>query len=60
MNKPDLGKYIIDYNLLYMPKDFVLSLLAAFLAWRVAPVIYRGRNSLKAKPENKVQTDEQI
>jgi biotin transport system substrate-specific component len=51
MGKPDLGKYIVEYNLLYMPKDLALSLLAAILAWRVSPIIGKGHNALKAQGE---------
>ena len=47
LNSPDLGKYVIEFNLLYMPKDLALCLLAAVLAWRVLPHIRRGRNKLK-------------
>ncbi len=30
---------VVDYNLIYMPKDVILSVLAAVVAWRVLPVI---------------------
>lgn len=49
LNGSDLGKYIVTYNLLYMPKDCVLCLLAALLAWKVLPVISRGRKRLTDK-----------
>jgi hypothetical protein len=29
-----------------MPKDFVLCLIAAVVAWRVVPIIYHGRKKL--------------
>lgn len=41
-----LGAAMVTYNLLYMPKDLVLSVLAAVLAWRVVPVIRKGRGKL--------------
>lgn len=47
LHSPDLGKYVVEFNLLYMPKDLALCLLAAVLAWRVLPHIRRGRNKLK-------------
>lgn len=47
LNFPDLGKYIIEFNLLYMPKDLALCLLAALLAWRILPHIRKSRNKLK-------------
>ena len=33
----------VTYNLVYMPKDLVLCLLAGFLAWRVCPLLERLR-----------------
>lgn len=42
----ELGKYVVEYNLLYMPKDAVLSVLAAVLAWKVLPVIGKGRSKI--------------
>ena len=33
----------VTYNLVYMPKDLVLCLLAGFLAWRVRPLLERLR-----------------
>ncbi len=42
-----LGSALITYNLLYMPKDLVLSILAAILAWQVLPHIRRGKQKLK-------------
>ena len=46
-----LGQMIITYNLLYMPKDLVLCILAAVLARLVVPHIRRGREKLKLKSE---------
>ena len=43
----DLLTVFITWNLYYMPKDLVLCLLAAVLAWRVLPHIKNGRNKLK-------------
>ena len=47
LHSAELGKYVVEFNLLYMPKDLALCLLAAVLAWRVLPHIRRGRNKLK-------------
>lgn len=48
----DLGHYVLIYNVLYMPKDFVLCVLSSILAKIVLPVINRGRNRInKPKPE---------
>ena len=51
LNSANLGKYVVEFNLLYMPKDLALCLLAAVLAWRVLPHIRRGRNKLKQTPD---------
>lgn len=45
----DLLNLLVMWNLIYMPKDVVLSILAAFLAWKVLPVIDRGRQKLTKK-----------
>lgn len=45
----NLLNLLIVGNLVYMPKDAVLSLLAAILAWKVIPVISKGRSKLKNK-----------
>lgn len=45
-----LGAAIVTYNLLYMPKDVVLCALAAVLAWKVNPIVYRSKRKLK-EPE---------
>ena len=42
-----LGSALVTYNLLYMPKDLILSILAAVLAWQVLPHIRRGKQKLK-------------
>lgn len=42
-----LGQAVVTYNLLYMPKDIVLCLLAAVVAWKVAPVIRKSKSGLK-------------
>lgn len=39
LKMPDIGRYIVLYNVLYMPKDFILCVLAAVLASKVAPII---------------------
>lgn len=59
MQKPDLWKYVVEYNLLYMPKDAVLCILAAVLAWRVLPVIDKGRGKLKSKSSEAVVEQEE-
>lgn len=43
MKGGDLGKYIVLYNLIYMPKDAVLAVLAGVLAWRVVPIVAPAR-----------------
>lgn len=48
LHSPSLGEFIVTYNLLYMPKDLALCLLASVLAWRIVPHIKNGRNRLKA------------
>lgn len=45
----DLAGLLITGNLIYMPKDFVLSVLAGVLARRVLPYLDRGRQKLKQK-----------
>ncbi|MDE6667802.1 MAG: biotin transporter BioY [Clostridia bacterium] len=57
LNSPDLGKYVVEFNLLYMPKDLALCLLAAVLAWRVLPHIRRGRYKLKQTDNPNKQED---
>lgn len=44
LNVENLLNLFIIGNLVYMPKDFVLSILAAFLARAVAPIIGKRRN----------------
>ena len=46
---PNLGHNIVIYNLYYMPKDAVLSVLAAILAWSVLPAIRKGKLRLQEK-----------
>lgn len=50
---PELWTNVVTYNILYMPKDAVLSLLAAFLAWRVIPAVKRGRSKIKSHADRK-------
>ena len=45
----NLAGLFITGNLLYMPKDLVLSVLAGILSWRILPVIDRGRRKVKEK-----------
>lgn len=45
----DLLGLFVTGNLVYMPKDAVLCVLAALLAWRVLPVINRGRERIRRK-----------
>ncbi len=51
-----LGEVIVTYNLLYMPKDLLLCLLAAVLAWRVVPYISKGKAKLALKLDATVET----
>ena len=46
LNVENLTKLLITGNLVYMPKDLVLSVLAAFLAKIVAPVVRRSGNRI--------------
>ncbi len=57
----DLASKIVA-NLLCMPKDFVLCVLAAVLAVKVTPIVYSGRAKFGERtPENrtKISEDEQ-
>lgn len=47
-----LGAAMVTYNLVYMPKDIVLSVLAAALAWKVVPVILKRGTSTALKNKN--------
>lgn len=52
LQMPDLGNYIILYNVLYMPKDFILSGLASILACKVAPLIKpKKKNIIENLPQ---------
>lgn len=42
----DLWGLLVTGNLIYMPKDLALCILAAILAWRVLPYIDKGRQKL--------------
>ena len=57
LHSADLGKYVIEFNLLYMPKDLALCLLAAVLAWRVLPHIRKAKNKLKQTETTGKQKD---
>ena len=48
-----LWQAVVTYNIFYMPKDAVLTLLAAFLAFAVTPAIkrLRGKAAYKVKGE---------
>ena len=50
----DLWKLFLTGGLIFMPKDAILSVLAALLAWRVVPYIERGRRK-GAKKENSAE-----
>ena len=52
LNVENLTALLLTGNLLYMPKDFALCILAAVLAWRVAPVINRLRAGRGRKTDN--------
>lgn len=51
----DLLTVFVTWNLYYMPKDLVLCLLAAVLAWRVLPHIRNGRNKLKQTANTEIK-----
>lgn len=53
----DLVTVFVTWNLYYMPKDIVLCLLAAVLAWRVLPHIRNGRNKLKQTANKEIKED---
>lgn len=55
---PELWANVVTYNILYMPKDAALSLLAALLAWRVIPAVKRGRSKVKS-PKDSENTEGQ-
>lgn len=44
----DLWKLLVTGGLIFMPKDAILSVLAALLAWRVLPYIERSRRKSSA------------
>lgn len=50
-----LGGAVVTYNLIYMPKDLILSILAGLLAKRALPVIRKGgeRKDLTERKRNK-------
>jgi biotin transport system substrate-specific component len=48
-----LWQYVVSYNLLYMPKDAVLCVVAAFVAYAVLPAINKGRARLNKKESPK-------
>lgn len=52
LNVENLVGLLLTGNLLYMPKDLVLCVLAAVLAWKVGPIINKQRGRLKVKAEN--------
>jgi biotin transport system substrate-specific component len=40
---------VIAQGFMYMPKDIILALVAAIVAWRVVPAIHKGRNKILVK-----------
>jgi biotin transport system substrate-specific component len=48
-NSADVWEACLTYNILYMPKDLILCVLAAIVAWRVVPAINKGRGKLATK-----------
>lgn len=48
----DLINLLIAGNLIYMPKDAILTFVAAIIARQVLPVIYRGRKKIKKPRED--------
>lgn len=49
-----LWSAVVTYNIVYMPKDAVLTLLAAFLAYAVTPVIKKMHRKASAKNKKQV------
>ena len=47
LKMPDIWHYMVLYNIIYMPKDIVLCILAAILACKVSPIIRHGKNNVK-------------
>lgn len=47
----DLWKLFVTGGLLFMPKDAILSVLAALLAWRVLPYVNRNRRKSQVKKD---------
>lgn len=43
----NIAGLLVTGNLIYMPKDAVLSVLAGLLSFKVAPIIERGRSKFK-------------
>lgn len=58
MHRSDLSQFIVTYNFLYMPKDAVLCVIAAFVAWKVLPVISRGRKKVVTEESAEKEPDE--
>lgn len=50
-----LGAAIVTYNLVYMPKDVVLCVMAAFLAYAVTPAIRRMHGKIRDKKPQPAQ-----
>lgn len=48
LGKADILPAIISYNVLYMPKDIALCVLAALVAKRIVPVIFRNKDTSTA------------
>ena len=57
LHSAEFGKYVVEFNLLYMPKDLALCLLAAVLACRVLPNVRRSRNKPKQANDANKQED---
>jgi biotin transport system substrate-specific component len=55
----NLWHYVVMYNLLYMPKDAVLSVIAAFVAYGVLPAISKGRAKLNTKDKQKLNQNQE-
>lgn len=53
LNSPSLWQNIIEFNLLYIPKDLILSILAAAIAVRITSRIRRRRETAKPSVVNK-------
>lgn len=55
----DLFNIFVTWNLYYMPKDLVLCILASVLAWKVVPLIRKGKSKIAQPAERPAQPAEE-